>query len=88
MGRCNRLRTRAASRELKWDSARAGWIREYIQEIGDSRRRALVEKFLALYEAEVVPALPRLRLSVIYGDANDHNVLVGDVWTQLRKSRA
>src|SRR5882757_11092112 len=43
----------AASRELKWDSARAGWIREYIQEIGDSRRRALVEKFLALYEAEV-----------------------------------
>src|SRR6266436_8886000 len=65
----------AASRELTWDSARAGWIREYIQEIGDSRRRALVEKFLALYEAEVVPALPRLRLSVIYGDANDHNVL-------------
>src|SRR6267154_5612608 len=75
----------AASRELKWDSARAGWIREYIQEIGDSRRRALVEKFLALYEAEVAPLLPRLRRSVIYGDANDHNVLVGDAWTQPRK---
>src|SRR6266404_7751612 len=75
----------AASRELKWDSARAGWIREYIQEIGDSRRRALVEKSLALYEAEVVPALPRLRRSVIYGDANDHNVLVGAPWPQPRK---
>jgi 4-aminobutyrate aminotransferase-like enzyme/Ser/Thr protein kinase RdoA (MazF antagonist) len=75
----------AASRELKWDSARAGWIREYIQEIADSKRRGLVEKFLALYETEVVPVLPRLRRSVIYGDANDHNVLVGDVWTQPRK---
>jgi 4-aminobutyrate aminotransferase-like enzyme/Ser/Thr protein kinase RdoA (MazF antagonist) len=75
----------AASRELKWDSARAGWIKEYIKEIGDSKRRALVEKFLALYEAEVVPALPRLRRSVIYGDANDHNVLVGDAWAQPRK---
>src|SRR5882672_8863699 len=75
----------AASRELKWDSSRAGWIREYIQEIGNSKRRGLVEKFLALYEAEVVPALPRLRRSVIYGDANDHNVLVGDAWTQPRK---
>jgi Ser/Thr protein kinase RdoA (MazF antagonist) len=75
----------AAQRELKWDSARAGWIKEYIKEIGDSRRRRLVEKFLTLYEAEVVPALPRLRRSVIYGDANDYNVLVGDAWPQPRK---
>ena len=28
-------------------------------------------------EAEVVPALPRLRRSVVHGDANGHNVLVG-----------
>jgi 4-aminobutyrate aminotransferase-like enzyme/Ser/Thr protein kinase RdoA (MazF antagonist) len=75
----------AAQRELKWDSARAGWIKDYIKEIGDSKRRGLVEKFLALYEAEVVPALPRLRRSVIYGDANDYNVLVGDARTQPRK---
>src|SRR5712692_9690499 len=39
-----------AHHELKWDSSRAGWIREYVQHIGDSKRRALVEKFLALYE--------------------------------------
>jgi 4-aminobutyrate aminotransferase-like enzyme/Ser/Thr protein kinase RdoA (MazF antagonist) len=75
----------AAHRELKWDSSRAGWIKDYVKHIGDSKRRALVEKFLALYEAEVVPNLPRLRRSVIYGDANDHNVLVSDPWPQPRK---
>jgi 4-aminobutyrate aminotransferase-like enzyme/Ser/Thr protein kinase RdoA (MazF antagonist) len=67
----------AAHRELKWDLASAGWIREELERI-ESSRRALVEKFLALYEAEVVPALHNIRRSVIYGDANDHNVLVGD----------
>jgi 4-aminobutyrate aminotransferase-like enzyme/Ser/Thr protein kinase RdoA (MazF antagonist) len=75
----------AAQRELKWDSSRGGWIRDYTKHIGDSRRRALVEKFLALYEAEVVPALPQLRRSVIYGDANDYNVLVSEPWPQPRK---
>src|SRR5216684_4065944 len=66
----------AARRELKWDLARAGWIRQHLDLIRDGSRRALVEKFLALYEAAVVPALPRLRRSVVYGDANDYNVLV------------
>src|SRR5258706_5310866 len=67
----------AARRELKWDLARAGWIREHLHPLGDPSRRALVEKFLSLYEAEVVPALPHLRRSVVYGDANDYNVLAG-----------
>src|SRR5229473_864513 len=75
----------AAHRELKWDSSRAGWIKDYVKYIGASKRRALVETFLALYEAEVVPVLPRLRRSVIYGDANDYNVLVSDPWPQPRK---
>src|SRR6266481_8719802 len=75
----------AAHRELKWDSSRAGWIKDYVKYISDSKRRALVEKFLALYETEVVPNLRRLRRSVIYGDANDHNVLVSDPWPQPRK---
>jgi len=75
----------AAHRELKWDSSRAGWIKDYVKHIAGSKRRALVEKFLALYEAEVVPVLPRLRRGVIYGDANDHNVLVSDPWLQPRK---
>ena len=75
----------AAHRELKWDSSRVGWIKDYVKHIAGSQRRALVEKFLALYEVEVVPVLPRLRRSVIYGDANDHNVVVSDPWPQPRK---
>ena len=75
----------AALRELKWDSSRAGWIKEYILEIESAERRKLVEKFLRLYEEEVVPRLPRLRRSVIYGDANDYNVLAGEPWPQPRK---
>src|SRR5215467_6140658 len=75
----------AAHRELKWDSSRPQWIKEYIPEIEGAERRALVEEFLALYETEVVPLLPRLRRSVIYGDANDYNVLVSAPWPQPRK---
>jgi len=75
----------AAHRELKWDLSRVRWIAEYLKHIEDPSRRALVEKLLKLYETDVVPALPRLRRSVIYGDANDHNVLVGDPWPQPRK---
>ena len=51
----------AAHRELKWDLARANWIRDYLQHIGDPRRRVLVEQVLALYESEVLPALKSLR---------------------------
>jgi len=75
----------AAHRELKWDLARAGWIRDYLHYIGDSTQRALVERFLGLYESEVIPALPSLRRSVIYGDANDYNVLVSAPWPQPQK---
>jgi len=75
----------SAQRELKWDLARAGWIRNYLRYISDAAKRALVEKFLTLYETEVVPALPRMRRGVIYGDANDHNVLVSAPWPLPRK---
>ncbi len=75
----------AAHRDLKWDISRAGWIRDYLHHIDDSTQRALVEKVLALYESEVFPALPSLRRSVIYGDANDYNVLVSQPWPQPRK---
>ena len=75
----------AASRELKWDLANAGWIRKHVHLIAESSRRALAEKFLALYETEVVPVMPQLRRSVIYGDANDYNVLVGEPWPLPRK---
>src|SRR6266851_332795 len=75
----------AAHRELKWDSSRPAWIKNILQHVADAKQRALVERFLALYEAEVVPVLLRLRRSVIYGDANDHNVLVSEPWPLPRK---
>lgn len=66
----------AAQRELKWDLARAGWIREYLRFIREDRARGLVEGVLSRYESEVEPALGGLRRSVIHGDPNGHNVLV------------
>ena len=75
----------ATHRELKWDLSRAGWIRDYLYHIANPERRALVDKFLHLYESKVVPALPSLRHSVIYGDANDYNALVSSPWPQPRK---
>jgi len=50
--RCN-VYAPAAQRELKWILARQS-DKDYIQAYC-IQRRALVEKFLALYEAEVVP---------------------------------
>jgi 4-aminobutyrate aminotransferase-like enzyme/Ser/Thr protein kinase RdoA (MazF antagonist) len=70
--------------DLKWDLARAGWVRGAMHMISSGPRRRLVEHALDRYEAEVVPALPRLRRSVIHGDANDYNVIVGD---PLRRPR-
>ena len=75
----------AAIRELKWDSARASWIHEYLSHVGDPSRRALVERVLAQYKSSVVPSLPALRKSVIYGDGNDYNVLVGRTSGQPRE---
>jgi 4-aminobutyrate aminotransferase-like enzyme/Ser/Thr protein kinase RdoA (MazF antagonist) len=76
----------AAKRELKWDLSAPGWIRNHLHEISGPLKRALVEKFLAFYEREVVPVLPRLVRGIIYGDANDHNVLVSDPWPLPRKA--
>jgi 4-aminobutyrate aminotransferase-like enzyme/Ser/Thr protein kinase RdoA (MazF antagonist) len=66
----------AAQREMKWDLARAAWVRDYLDYVENPARRALLERVLAQYESEVLPALPGLRQSVIHNDANDYNVLV------------
>lgn len=75
----------AAQRELKWDSSRALWICDQLHHIGDPARRSIVEKFMARYETEVVPALAQLRRSVIHADANDHNVITDAARAQLPK---
>lgn len=74
----------AARRELKWDCERTPWIRAHLAEI-ESAGRALVERALAAFDAEVAPRLPGLRRGVIYGDANDYNVIVGDARREPRE---
>jgi 4-aminobutyrate aminotransferase-like enzyme/Ser/Thr protein kinase RdoA (MazF antagonist) len=74
----------AAERDFKWDLARAGWIRGGLDRIADPKHRALVERFLTLFESEVGPVLSALRRSVIHGDANDWNVLVTGARTKPR----
>src|SRR5271157_2092872 len=66
----------AANRILKWDLSRSLWALEKLSYVADPQRRALAEHFLVLFEQEAVPRFHRLRRSVIYGDANDHNALV------------
>jgi 4-aminobutyrate aminotransferase-like enzyme/Ser/Thr protein kinase RdoA (MazF antagonist) len=66
-----------AHRDFPWDLSRASWIRGSLAAVADPGRRALVERALARFEGEVVPALPRLRRGLVHGDANDHNVIVG-----------
>ena len=78
----------AAHRDLQWDSARAGWIAGQLGNVANDDQRKLLEKFLALYRSAVVPVLPHFRRSVIYGDANDHNVLVAAPWPQPRSAKA
>lgn len=75
----------ATHRELKWDLSRSLHTRQQLHHIRDSRLRAVANQFLDLFEAEAAPRFPHLRTSVIYGDANDHNVLVSPPWPQPRK---
>ena len=64
-----------ANRFIKWDLARAAWIKPHLRNFTDEKL-GLVNYFYSLFEDRVVPALPKLRQSVIYNDANDYNVLV------------
>jgi 4-aminobutyrate aminotransferase-like enzyme/Ser/Thr protein kinase RdoA (MazF antagonist) len=74
----------AAHRELKWDLARAAWIREHLEAVEDPARRSLATRALDRFESEVAPMLGRLPAGTIYNDANDYNLLVrgDDPWTR------
>jgi 4-aminobutyrate aminotransferase-like enzyme/Ser/Thr protein kinase RdoA (MazF antagonist) len=68
----------AARRELPWNLSRAAQARASLDAVADPLRRALAGRALERFEREVAPALPGLRRQVIHGDANDHNVVLGD----------
>lgn len=70
----------AARRQLKWDlTAAPVTIRERLALIESSERRSLVEHLLADWERMSPAHLGKLRRSVIHNDANDHNVLCGEL---------
>ncbi|MEZ5291511.1 MAG: aminotransferase class III-fold pyridoxal phosphate-dependent enzyme [Vicinamibacterales bacterium] len=64
-----------AFREFDWSIRQTLRSRGRLPAIRDERRRALVAAHLDRFEQVVVPAMPRLRHSVIHNDANDWNVL-------------
>lgn len=67
----------ATQRDLKWNMENGpSVLRNGSGAIADPEGRAIVERFLARYEATVLPLLPSLRRSVVQNDANDYNVLV------------
>jgi Ser/Thr protein kinase RdoA (MazF antagonist) len=75
----------AARRRLQWDVARASQvIGDYRLHVTEPGRRALLDRVLDRYQAQVEPLLGELPSSVIHNDANDHNLLVsGDTVTGL-----
>ena len=67
-----------ALRSFDWDIRQAGAARGRMAHVTDEADRALLERFLDRFDAEVAPRLPSLRAQVIHNDANDWNVLVDD----------
>jgi len=66
----------AADHELLWNVATAHRLNGMIDSIADVRRRELVRRFMAHYEAVTLPQLQPLRAQVIHNDFNLGNVLV------------
>lgn len=69
----------AADREHPWEiRAAPATIRRHLDAVVDPRRREVVEGILALHDGRVASLVDGLPVQVIHGDANDHNVLVGE----------
>lgn len=67
----------AADRVLRWDLRQAGWIPRALSYITSDEQRRRIERFLQDFDRSAASLLPQLRMSVIYNDANDYNILVG-----------
>ena len=69
----------ALDRGLKWDLRRGlevAWAGEESLKLPHERR--VVREALAGVEVALAPCASSLRVGVIHGDANDHNILVGE----------
>jgi Ser/Thr protein kinase RdoA (MazF antagonist) len=67
----------AFHRDFHWDLANGlKVIREYELLVTDAALRLQLNSCVQQFENVVLPRLPRLRRSIIHGDANNHNVVV------------
>ena len=64
----------AAHREMRWDNNQLPWVAEHLERF-DAAQRAIVEQGLGYFQKHAAPALPHLRHSVNYNDANDYNLM-------------
>jgi 4-aminobutyrate aminotransferase-like enzyme/Ser/Thr protein kinase RdoA (MazF antagonist) len=68
----------AAGREVVWDARLAPRLAPHLALIEDKSDRALLERIIADFTADVLPKLDGLRGQVIHNDLNLHNVLVDE----------
>ena len=60
---------------LKWDIMQTTWISPHVHIFKDSLQRGLVQHFLERFQ-QIESELKNARHSMIYNDANDHNIIV------------
>lgn len=66
----------ALDRALKWNLCQADWILPHLKRVDDPRRRDRLTRVMDRFTVQVAPRLGGLRRGAIFGDANDHNLLV------------
>ncbi len=65
----------AAEHDLLWDIKHASRLRALLPATAETEVRELAERFLDIFDAEVLPVLPSLAWQVIHNDFNLHNIL-------------
>ncbi|MBO6524734.1 MAG: aminotransferase class III-fold pyridoxal phosphate-dependent enzyme [Balneolaceae bacterium] len=66
------------ARKLNWDIQHLYLNKDFISDIPDEHDKNLVRYFFLQFDEQVSPILPKLRSSLIHGDANEWNILTKD----------
>ncbi|KFO83290.1 Hydroxylysine kinase, partial [Buceros rhinoceros silvestris] len=59
-----------------WNLANVPLLDQYIDALGQSKHREVVEQVIEQFKRKVIPKLSRFRACINHGDLNDHNILV------------